>query len=102
METRTVTMHQGPMYDVAAYAGASPLRITTRDVDYLRRHVRRHMPAMRHEVPETWYARLDDYLNEALRSGRVAFERYAGATYIITARMVGPANPAPDGDREVR
>lgn len=83
------SMSTGPVFEVAAYAGTSMLNITTRDMVYVRGQLRRHMPAQRHEVPATWYARLDGYLDDALESGRAEFERFSGAIYIITARVVG-------------
>jgi hypothetical protein len=79
----------GLLYDVTAYAGKSRLKVTAREIDYIRRHVRRHMSPARREVPHNWYAMLDVYLNEALASGRVEFKGYAGTACVISARTLG-------------
>jgi hypothetical protein len=79
----------GLLYEVTAYAGKSRLKITTRDIDYIRRHVQRHMSSpFRRKVPPNWYAMLDGYLNEAMASGRVDFKGYSGIACVISARVV--------------
>lgn len=75
------------IYEITATARGTVLRITTSDLDYVRLHLRRHMPPHRHEVPATWYAALDRYLHTALNTGHVRFDRYANTAFTITATV---------------
>lgn len=79
----------GLLYEVTAYAGKSRLKITTRDIGYVRRHVQRHLSSpFRRTVPQNWYAMIDGYLNEAMASGHVEFTGYSGIACVISARVV--------------
>jgi hypothetical protein len=79
----------GLPYEVTAYAGKSRLKITTRDVNYIRRHVQRHLSSpFRRTLPPNWFGVLDGYLNEAMASGHVEFTGHSGIACVISARVV--------------
>lgn len=76
------------MYRVEAFVGTRAMKLTTNDVSYIRRQLRRHMQAPSSREETSWHTTLDRHLTTALTTGRTTFTGHSNRPCLITATVI--------------